>query len=201
MIGTPASGRPFLRQTDLCWKNIRLVADATHLPFAAGSLRAIVMTDVLHHIPNVAAFFSEASRCLRPGGAIAMIEPWNSLWSRFIYQNLHHEPFDPQSADWTFPATGPLSSSNGALPWIVFERDRNRFESEFPNLRLRSIKPMMPLRFLLSGGVSMKSFMPSQATPIWRAIERSLEPAINHLAMFAFIEIGKEAEKGSGPPE
>jgi len=41
-----------------------------------GSLRAIVMTDVLHHIPNVESFFAEAARCVRPGGVIVMIEPW-----------------------------------------------------------------------------------------------------------------------------
>lgn len=37
--------------------NIDLVADATQLPFPNLSLDAIVMTDVLHHIPNPKSFF------------------------------------------------------------------------------------------------------------------------------------------------
>src|SRR5438445_12904032 len=39
----------------LC-KDIRVVLDGTKLPFARGSLGAIVMTDVLHHIPDCGAF-------------------------------------------------------------------------------------------------------------------------------------------------
>jgi hypothetical protein len=39
---------------------------------------------------------------------------------------------NPDAADWSFPAVGPLSGANGALPWILFERDRARFEREFP---------------------------------------------------------------------
>jgi 2-polyprenyl-3-methyl-5-hydroxy-6-metoxy-1,4-benzoquinol methylase len=48
------------------------------------SLRGIVMTNVLHHIPDARAFLKEAARCLHPGGVIAMIEPWVSPWSRLI---------------------------------------------------------------------------------------------------------------------
>ncbi len=40
--------------------DIRLVLDARTLPFATGSLRAIVMADVLHHIPDNHAFLAEA---------------------------------------------------------------------------------------------------------------------------------------------
>ena len=116
--------------------DIQLVLDARRLPFAGGSLRGIAMVDVLHHIPDNRAFLKEAERCLRPGGSIAMIEPWVSTWSRPVYAHLHHEPFDPDARDWTFPETGPLSGANGALPWIIFQRDRNQFEVEFPKLRV-----------------------------------------------------------------
>ncbi|MBL8798939.1 MAG: class I SAM-dependent methyltransferase, partial [Planctomycetia bacterium] len=44
-----------------------LVLDASDLPFDAGSLRGIVMTDVLHHLPQPRRFFAEAARCVRPG--------------------------------------------------------------------------------------------------------------------------------------
>lgn len=168
---------------------VRLVADARQLPFASGDLRAIVMTDVLHHIPDVAAFFREAARCLRSGGVIAMVEPWVSPWSRFIYRHLHHEPFEPEAERWDFPAKGPLSDANGALPWILFQRDRKRFEAEFPGLRIEEIRPMMPFRYLVSGGVSMRSLMPGFMTSLWKQIENACEPQMKHLAMFSLISL------------
>ena len=90
------------------------------LPFASGSLRAIVMTDVMHHIPNVRLFFQEASRCVPPGGVISMIEPWVTAWSKFIYTHLHHEPFDPSAEEWAFPASGPLSGATTRCPGSCF---------------------------------------------------------------------------------
>lgn len=81
---------------------IRLVADAQRMPFSNQSLRAIVFTNVMHHMPDVCQFFTEASRCLRRGGKILMIEPWVTPWSRFVYTRFHHEPFCAEAADWTF---------------------------------------------------------------------------------------------------
>jgi SAM-dependent methyltransferase len=166
---------------------IRMVADGRSLPLASSSLRAIVLIDVLHHIPEVRGFFREAVRCLAPGGAVVMIEPWVSRWSTFIYTHFHHEPFETGARDWSFPEQGPLSGANGALPWIVFERDRARFEREFPELRIERIEPLMPFRYLVSGGVSMRSLMPGIATPAWRVLEQSLSPWMRQWAMFASI--------------
>jgi SAM-dependent methyltransferase len=168
---------------------VRLVVDGRHIPFDNGSLRAIVFTDVLHHMPDVRQFFSEAVRCLRPGGKILMIEPWVTTWSRFVYGNFHHEPFLPEAQDWSFPSTGPLSGANGAIPWIVFVRDRNKFESEFPELKIEKIQPFMPFRYLVSGGVGMRSLMPGFTHSLWAGLERLLEPQMYYLAMFAFISV------------
>ena len=163
--------------------------DGTKLSFADSSLRAIVMTDVFHHIPAPRAFLFEASRCLKPAGVVVMIEPWLSPWSTFVYRRFHHEPFEPDAERWEFPASGPLSGANGALPWIVFERDRLRFEQEFPRLRVRSVLPMMPVSYLLSGGVAMRSLMPGFSYPLWRGMESAIGAMTNAAAMFALIVI------------
>ena len=168
-------------------QNMRLIANAMELPFQPASLRAIVMTDVLHHIPDVRRFFRQAAICVVPGGAIVMIEPWFSWWSRIIWRRLHHEPFRPESADWAFPPAGPLSGANGALPWILFERDREAFLKEFPQFKLDLVQPMMPFRYLVSGGVSMRSFMPRFTYTLWSGVERLLQPRMRHWAMFALI--------------
>jgi SAM-dependent methyltransferase len=172
----------------LC-SDIQLVLDARRLPFSSGSLRAIVMADVLHHIPDNRAFLRDAQRCLRPGGSIVMIEPWVSTWSRPIYGHLHHEPFDPSAKDWTFPEAGPLSGANGALPWIIFQRDRRQFEAEFPELEIRAVRPFMPFRYLVSGGVSMRPLMPAATFPLWRGLENWLCAWPHHWSMFAFVQL------------
>jgi SAM-dependent methyltransferase len=170
---------------------IQLVSDATLLPFGNASLRAITMVDVLHHIPDPGKFLHEASRCLLHGGVIAMIEPWVTSWSKLVYKNLHHEPFEPDAAEWTIPIQGPLSGANGAIPWIIFQRDRQKFEAEFPELRIESIQLTMPFRYMVSGGVSMRDLMPHQLFPVWKAFEKSLSAWMPHLAMFALIVVVK----------
>ncbi|MGB7861263.1 MAG: methyltransferase domain-containing protein [Acidimicrobiia bacterium] len=147
------------------------VVDARSLPFEDESLRAIVMTNVFHHIPDVAAFLSEAQRTLRPGGRIIMVEPWNTAWSRFVHGRFHDEPMLPDAQEWAFPDSGPLSGANAALAWIVVERDRNRFESEWHLLKVSESEPLMPIRYVVSGGVSLRSLQPGWMYPFWRATD------------------------------
>lgn len=171
--------------------NVRLVADAGRLPIRSDSLRAIVFTNVMHHMPDVRRFLAEASRCLRKGGKILMVEPWVTPWSRFIYTRLHHEPFSPDAASWSFPYTGPVSGANAALPWIVFARDRSRFESDFPEFEISRVRPFLPFRYLLSGGIGMRSLAPAFADSILSRVERLLEPLLPSLGMFAFVSVRK----------
>jgi SAM-dependent methyltransferase len=172
-------------------EGVDLVIDAADLPFADAELKAIVMTNVLHHFADVRAFLDEATRCVRPGGRVVMLEPWNTLWARIIYRRLHHEPFEPAAKEWGFDGDGPLSDANGALPWIVFRRDRERFEREYPTWRVRSIRETMPFRYLASGGVSMRSLMPGWSFSLWKGVERLLHPLRQMLGMFALITLEK----------
>ncbi len=171
--------------------DIDCVLDAGFLPFADGSIKAIVMTDVFHHLPKPRLFLAEAARCLCPGGVVVMVEPWVTSWSDFVYSKFHHEPFQPDAQQWEFESEGPLSGANGALPWIVFHRDRKQFESEFPQLHIRSIEPMMPLLYLLSGGVSLISLQPGWTFRIWRFLESLLARWMDHCAMFSKIVLEK----------
>jgi len=131
---------------------LSLTLDAHRLPFADHKLGALVMIDVLHHLPKPRLFFGEASRCLQKGGVLTMIEPWYSMWSAAVYRHLHHEPFNTETANWEFPESGPLSGANGAMPWLIFKRDRTGFEAEFPQLIIKSIQLLAPFRYLVSGG-------------------------------------------------
>jgi len=63
-----------------------LVGSALELPVSTNSIDALLMNDVLEHLPDPAAAIREAFRCLRPGGKVFATTPF--LW------NLHYEPHD-----------------------------------------------------------------------------------------------------------
>lgn len=174
-----------------------LLLDAHAMPFGDAALGAIVMTNVVHHLPEAGAFFQEAARVVRPGGVIAVIEPWVTPWSSWVYRTLHHEPFEPGASEWEFASTGPLSGANGALPWMMFERDRSRFEREHPGWQVESVRPGWPLRYLLSGGVSIRNLVPSWGHGLWRGVDRTLERWPNHWAMFALVVLRRREEQDS----
>ncbi len=189
--------------------NVDKIFSALDMPFEEASVDAFFMFDVLHHIAEPRAFFKEALRCLKIGGKVVMIEPANTLWSRFIYKNFHYEAFDTQAPEWgcwgqakwelgprkagTLQKSGPLSGANGALAWIIFWRDRKIFESEFPSLRIVRKRNHTPLRYLLSGGLKLRQLVPSFSYPAVKAIEYTLSPINDLLGMFQTIELEKTA--------
>jgi len=172
--------------------NVDKVFSAVSIPFEEASVDAFFMFDVLHHIADPKAFFKEALRCLKVSGKIVMIEPANTLWARFIYRNFHHERFDTQ-AKWGLEETGPLSQGNGAIPWIIFSRDRKIFENEFPSLRIVNMRNHTPLRYLLSGGLTLRQLVPSFTYPLIKAVEYGLSPINDWLGMFQTIELQRVA--------
>ncbi len=168
-----------------------ICCSAEDLPFDEYSLKAVFMLDVLHHIPDVRRFFAEMDRTLISGGMVYMIEPANTLFSSFIYKNFHHEDFDPNTPNWSFESIGPLSSSNQALPWIIFKRDRAIFEREYPALQIKKIELHTPLKYLLSGGLSFNTHIPGWSYGFFNFIEQLSRPVLPLMAMFQTIIIEK----------
>ena len=160
-------------------------------PFQDGSLGAIVMVNVFHHLSRPRIFLAEAYRVLGRQGVIACIEPWVSCWSRFVYSYCHHEPFSPEAEAWEFPPTGPLSGANSALPYIIFQRDRERFEREFPGLKITRICPFMSFRYFLSGGLSFRSLVPQGSFLVLKRLEEMLRKEMWSLAGFVHIVLEK----------
>jgi len=174
----------------LALPNVDMNFSALEMPFEKDEVSAIFMIDTFHHIPDVEKFLTEAVRVLRNGGRIIMIEPANSIWGRFIYKNFHHEPFEI-NASWDIPHKGPLSGANGALPWIVFERDKNRLREQFPELKIQSIKYHTPFMYLVSGGVSYRQLAPNFLYVLIRGLDKLLSKISKHFSMFVTIDIQK----------
>jgi SAM-dependent methyltransferase len=173
----------------LAYKTVDRVVDATRLPFPDDALRGIFMVNVFHHIPDVAAFLREAERCLKPGGRVLIVDQNLGWISTPILKYAHHEPFLPHAREWAFETTGPLSGANGALAWMVFERDLERVRREFPKLRLERWEPHTPLRYWLAGGLKPWSLLPGWAYAAAAAVDRALSLLCPRLCSFVDIEL------------
>jgi ubiquinone/menaquinone biosynthesis C-methylase UbiE len=111
-------------------------------------------------------FLNEASRVLRPGGVLAMIEPDMSTIAYPFYHYLHQEQADIR-IDPFLP--GPAKSlhdpydANLALPTLLFNAaNRSRLSELVPKLTLRQIDWLGLFAFRLSGGFKSWCLLPSQ---------------------------------------
>jgi len=163
---------------------------ALKMPFKSTSVNAFVMIDVFHHINDIELFLKEAERCLKIGGQIIMIEPANTFFGGFIYKYFHHEAFIPKGR-WIFSSSGPLSGANAALPWIVFFRDRKKFEKKYPNLKIIKTKTHTPIKYILSGGFSYRQLLPNTFYSSVNFIEKILSPFNAQIGLFYTITIVK----------
>jgi SAM-dependent methyltransferase len=179
----------FLAADLLPYDGLDLLCDARQLPFATSSVRCLTLLNVFHHIPDVAAFLREVERCLQPGGRLLIVDQYPGWLSRWILRYMHHEPFDPAAVDWAFTTTGPLSGANGALAWIVFHRDADRFTREFPGLTVVSRTRQSPLLYWLAGGLKRSSLVPRWLVPAVHTFDRWLLKLLPQMASFEDIEI------------
>lgn len=175
-----------LEYCDLCFS-------AEDLPFQDETLSAIMMVNVLHHIPNPEKFFSEAERCLKPGGKILLIEPTRTFLSQLFYKKIHHEAFDVNES-WQLQPGSPLSNSNQATPWMILKRDKKKFDTLFPKLLRIKYKVLMPFNNVLSGGLSWQPLLPLWMYSAVRFFERILSPFSSIIGFFAFAEIEKNGK-------
>ncbi len=167
------------------------VIDAEKLPYRNNSLSAIYMLNTFHHIKNPQKALDEFERTLKKGGKVIMIEPYNSWWGRLIYKNFHYEGFDEKVQTWKIKGKGPLSDANNALPSIIFERDREKYQKLYPNLRVSVFTPHTPFLYLLSGGLKKNQFVPTGTFNWFKAIEGFLSPFNKQLGIFVTIVLTK----------
>ena len=193
---------PGLELTDVVaapWHDRALSADAIGAP--DGSVGALVLFDVLHHLPSPRRFFVEAARVLRPGGRLVMCEPLISPLSYPVYKFLHEEPVDMAVDPLGMAAEGDAGGgggadddrdpfdSNQAIPTVLFGRRRSAFTRAFPSLRIVSVERLAGPSYPASGGFSRRALLPM---PIWRALhelERRLPSAAFRLFGFRILVV------------
>ncbi len=169
--------------------------DALQLPDADGSLANVVMLDVFHHLSDPARFLDEATRALRAGGRVIMVEPYCSPVSTVLYRRFHHErttlhadPFAPDATT----AAAPLES-NQARPTLVFYRHRSEFLRRWPGLALLEERRFEFVTYPLTGGFSRRQLLPTSLYRPLRALERGLAPLAPLLAFRCLIVLERRA--------
>jgi SAM-dependent methyltransferase len=166
--------RPEIITSDVAHGIADMVIDGRKLPFADNSLRAIFLTHVFHHIPDIELFLREACRVLVPGGVLSIVDETHTPFARFFFGKIHPEPYDDRAQSWSFAEGDAMLDSNQALTWIVFDRDRERFEREFPELIFEQRRYLPWFGYLMSGGVNLRTFFPAFLTPAVDATDNFL---------------------------
>jgi SAM-dependent methyltransferase len=170
-------------------RHLDAVVDAQRLPFRDASLHALYAQNAFHHLPQPGLFFRELERVLSPGGGAILLEPYHGPFASVVYPRLFaSEDFDKRSPDWETLQHGPMSGANQALSFVVFVRDRARFERSHPGLVIAAQKPLGNYaRYLASGGLNFRQLLPDVTIGALRAAERLAAPLARWLALHHIV--------------
>ena len=183
---------PSLVSTDVvAGLSVDVRCDADVLPFRSESVGAVVMVDTLHHLPRPLDFLAEAARVLRPGGRLAMVEPWITPPSWVLYRFFHQEecrlgvdvarPFESEGK--------AALDGNAAIPYLALAKLR---ETGLPFHLVRA-EPFVGLPYLATFGFKVERPLPALFQGLARAGEAALRPLARWLATRIFIVLEKPA--------
>ncbi|MBC8412237.1 MAG: class I SAM-dependent methyltransferase [Nitrospira sp.] len=154
--------------------HISVCNDAMALPFRTGCLDSIMIFGTLHHLKDPDSFFKEASRALKKGGRIILIEPYVSLLSYPILKIFCPEDLNMSSK--TCSSKYALLDANVAIPTILFRKERSEFEYKFPELKVVHETYHTAIQFFASGGYIGPNLFPESLLPALLWVEKILRP-------------------------
>ena len=187
--------RPDIVSTDiLLFPGIDVVADAHRLPFRNEFFAGVVMLDVLHHLERPIEFLKEASRVLRPGGCLAMIEPAMTPLARRFYNRFHEEPVDMNADPFAPVAINPDRDpfdANQAIPSLLFATTpaRRVVEQTVPSLRVRHVEWQSLFAYPMSGGFQKWSLIPAALVGPMLALEKRMPGPVRELLAFRMMVV------------
>lgn len=169
---------------------IDVVADAQALPLKTGTLFNMIMVDVLHHLGNPLAFLKEASRVLRTGGKLVLIEPAITPISLFFYHFFHpervdfsyrpHHDFRPEKRENPF-------DGNQAIPTLLFGKYKSFLARLLPEFELTKKERLSFVAYPLSGGYRHWSLIPAKLVKPILKVENKLEKVLGPVSAFRLL--------------
>lgn len=158
------------------------IADFSRIP--DHSIDVITLTNVLHHLRDPIHFLRSATRKLTKGGELFIVEPYFSVLSYPLFKFLHHEPV---TFDISRPVLdvvdGPLSSSNQAIPHMIFfsRPDWLRELDDYYELDEMRIGFFTSLAYMATGGISRRFPVPHWMYRSYLALDRTVARALPKL--------------------
>jgi SAM-dependent methyltransferase len=156
---------------------VHLAADAHCLPFADGGFDSVIGLDVLHHLDTPVRVLREAARVLRPGGTLALVEPWITPFSRFVWTYLHQERCDMAVEPWKDASQFDAGTAkeafdgNAAIPYRLVQHPE-----ALPELHLERCDTFSLFTYVLSFGFKRASLLPLFAYPLVYGFEQATRP-------------------------
>lgn len=176
--------------------HLDFVLDAEDMNLKNDSVRVLFGQNCFHHFPHPDRFFKEANRVLTPGGGIILLEPYYGPIAKILFKRLFKtEGFDKDFPSWETPITGPMNGANQALSYIVFVRDKIRFERKYPTLKIVHFELCNNyLKYLISGGLNFRQLLPNWMSPLIHFAQCLLFPFNRWLSLHHVIIIKKVEE-------
>ena len=167
-----------------------LAADALRLPFRDAAFDAVVGLDVVHHLAEPLRFCAEAARVLRPGGRLAVIEPWVTPMSYPIYRWLHPERCEePADAAHPFAHAGAgdakdaFDGNAAILPALVRRTSGETWRAA--GLEPPAVRLLNSFAYLLTLGFRGPSLLPAPLAPAMIRLDAVLASLSSLTAMRA----------------
>jgi SAM-dependent methyltransferase len=175
--------------------------DALNLPFSDESVDVFICSLMFHHIAKPIEFLENLSNALKPGGYILLNEVHPSFMHKFMMKLMRHEGWSYEVDVWNRSQVinNPEDpwSANCAVAALIFDQPE-RFHQEVSNLRIIHDKYVEFFIFLLSGGVTAKTFtipLPYWALKTLDLLDRLLcRSAPGIFALTREIVLKKESE-------
>jgi SAM-dependent methyltransferase len=158
-------------------------------PFSDESLDGVLLFDVLHHLSAPAVLFREASRVLRPGGRLVLMEPYVSLLSYPFYRFLHIEGLDDRVEPFALdaPTDKDPFAGNQALPRLIFDRRAKQFRDRFPHLRTVERRLYSGLSYVATGGFGHAPVVPESVWSKLYQLDRWMPGSVLPLVAFRML--------------
>jgi SAM-dependent methyltransferase len=152
----------------------------------------IIALDVLHHLQRPLQFFQSASRALRPGGRIVLLEPAGTPWGRTFYRLVHPEPCRPDiiGGDYEFTAEPDGSFANMGMGYAMFLQHAPEVARRLAEMDLAVVEVRFRdlVAYPCSGGFSKPALLPAPLLRATLAAERVLpQPLMRLLALRMLI--------------
>jgi len=164
------------------------------LSFADGSISALILIDVFHHLEFPGTALAEMRRVLAPGGRVVLLEPAMGILGRVILGLFHHEQLGlgrpitwDAPADWEPDAIRYYAAQGNA--WRIFVR--GEFADRLDDLRLREVAFLPAVQWLLTGGFRRPQLYPDFALGLVRGLDRLASPFARTLASRILVVLEK----------